>query len=112
MKRRLAVIAAVAGTAWVLVLAGQRTIDPPGPPAKENVVTTDEFAQLHPGMSYHECVRVIGAEGTPFGSSTAPAEHEPWPEWISFEWRNSPDSYVMVSFHHGEVERTRAFNLE
>jgi len=110
MKHRLAVIAAVAATAWALVLAGQLSLK-----TRQNtvpVVTADEFAQIHEGMTYVECVRIIGAEGAPFGSSNAPDPKGPWPEWISFEWRNGPESYVTVSFYRGEVERTRAFNLE
>lgn len=114
MKRRLAVIAAVAVTAWMLVLAGQRTLLAPGAPAESrtSVVTQAEFERIRPGMSYQDCVRAIGSEGTPFGSSAAPVADGPWPEWISFVWRNDPDSYIMVSYRNGEVERARAFNLK
>ncbi len=112
MKRRLLVIAAVVGTAWILVLAGQRAIrTSPPTPARAVVVSADEFGRLHPGMSYEDCVRVIGAEGAPFGSSDTPQPHAGKPEWISYVWRNDEDSYITISFHNGEVERTRAFNL-
>ena len=113
MKRRLLVIAAVAGTAWILVLAGQRAIRTETPrPARAVIVSAEEFARIRPGMTYDECVRVIGADGAPFGSSESPERKPGHPEWISFVWRNDEDSYVTVSFHNGTVERTRAFNLK
>ena len=114
MKPRIAIIIAVVATAWILVLAGQRAseLGPASAPGRAAVVTTEEFEQIRVGMTYEECVRVIGAEGAPFGSSNSPDPHAPWPEWISFEWRNNAESYLMVSFHYGEVERTRAFNLK
>jgi hypothetical protein len=113
MKRRALVIAAVLGTAWVLVLAGQRTIRVATQANEEPVVVSaEEFSRIQPGMTYEDCVRVIGTEGSPFGSSGSPDVDADGTEWISYVWRNDEDSYVMVSFHHGEVERTRAFNLE
>jgi len=114
MKPRLAIIGVVVATAWGLVLAGQRTLQTSPVPVRgaPDVVTSIEFAQIREGMTYRDCVRIIGKEGAPFGSSNAPEPDAPWPEWISFEWRNGPESYAMVSFHHGAVERTRAFNLE
>jgi hypothetical protein len=114
MKRRLLVIAAVALTAWVLVLASQRSFRPATrpAPAKPSVVTLDEYSRIAPGMTYEDCVRVVGANGTPYGSSASPEPGAAWPEWISYVWRNDSDSYVTVSFHHGKVDRARAFKLE
>jgi hypothetical protein len=113
VKRRLLVIAAVAGTAWILILAGQRTLRTSAPGRGHAVVVSaEEFGRIRPGMTYQECVSVIGAEGSPFGSSDSPESQAERPEWISYVWRNDEDSYVTVSFHNGEVERTRAFNLK
>ena len=98
----------------MLVLAGQRAIRMSTRPAASEavVVSAEEFSRIQPGMSYDDCVRVIGTEGSPFGSSSSPEVGTDGSEWISYVWRNDEDSYLTVSFHRGEVERTRAFNLE
>ncbi len=101
--------------AWALLLASQipqrraRTTDPA--PLKHPLITWAEFSQIRRGMTYEDCVRVIGAPGDAFGSSGAPADHHDNPEWVSYVWRNSPDSYAQISFHQGQAERLVATNL-
>lgn len=114
VRRRVLIIALLAGIAWALVLAGQipqrranRSIVPESHP----LVTQTEFSQIRQGMSYEDCVRIIGAPGDAFGSSGAPADHHDKPEWVSYVWRNSPDSYAQISFHDGLAERLVATNL-
>ena len=111
MKRRAAVIVAVAITAWLLVLAGQRSMTTKAT-AVPAIVSAGELSRIHAGMSYEDCVRIIGAEGTPFGSSAAPEAPTGSSEWISYVWRNNADSYATVSFRDGAVERVRAFNID
>jgi hypothetical protein len=114
MRRRLFIIGVIAVTAWILVLAGQRSLPtrPSPTPNRAGIITSDEFAKIRPGMSYQDCVRIIGNDGVPFGSSSSPDAHGDWPEWISYEWRNDAESFIRVSFHYGEVDRARAFNLK
>jgi hypothetical protein len=113
-RRRIGLIALMIAIAWALVLAGQipvgRTRNVPAA-APHPIVTQDEFSQLRQGMNYEECVRIIGAPGNPFGSSDAPADHHAQPEWVSYIWRNTPDSFAQISFHHGRAERLASVNL-
>lgn len=115
MRRRLIIIGFVAAIAWVLVLASQiparRSGPNPASPAAHPLITWAEFNQIRRGMDYENCVRIIGAPGDAYGSSGAPADHHDNPEWVSYVWRNSPDSYAQISFHDGLAERLVATNL-
>ncbi len=114
MRPRIVVIGLVVAIAWTLIVASQFPLDRTRPveaPVERPLVTWAEFNQITRGMSYEDCVRIIGAPGDAYGSSGAPADHHDSPEWVSYIWRNSPDSYAQISFHQGQAERLRAMNL-
>lgn len=81
------------------------------PHARSPLISLEEFNRIRPGMTYDQCVKIIGAVGTPFGSSQEPGDEGEAIEWISYRWRNSPDSYAHVNFHFGKVDRKYAYNL-
>lgn len=114
MRRRLAIIALMVAIAWALVLASQfplrRSNSSPAPDIHP-LVTLTEFSLIRQGMTYEDCVHIIGAPGASFGSSEATADHHAQPEWVSYIWRNSPDSFAQISFHQGRAERLVSNNL-
>ena len=75
------------------------------------VITLDEFDRIADGMSYEECVAIIGAAGTAYGATTAYSTPSEEAEWISYVWTNARDSSAEVSFYYGEVESKRAHGL-
>lgn len=115
MRPRIVVIGLVVAIAWVLIVASQfplRHSRPATAPAADHpLVTWAEFNQITRGMTYEDCVHIIGAPGDAYGSSDAPSDHHASPEWVSYLWRNSPDSYAQISFHRGQAERLVATNL-
>ncbi len=76
------------------------------------IVTREEFNRIETGMTYGQCVAIIGAAGTPYGSSREPGETGDQLEWITYRWGNEDDSYAHISFHYGRVDRKREFNLK
>jgi len=113
VRTRIIVIGLVVAIAWTLIVA-QYPVRHSGPvqaPADRPLVTWAEFNQITRGMTYEDCVYIIGAPGDAFGSSDAPADHHAKPEWVSYVWRNNPDSYAQISFRQGQAERLVATNL-
>lgn len=107
--RRAGLAALVFAAAWGILLVAPDS--EPGSPRTPIVITADEYDRIELGMTYDECVAIIGATGTPFGASNEPGREADIPDWISYAWRNTPDSYAHVAFDHGRVDRKQAFNL-
>ena len=86
--------------------------DPPAEPRGGPVVTLEEFERIEHGMTYDECVAIIGERGVAFGASTDATEPAPEVEWISIAWRNPDGAYVEISFNFGRVARKKSYDLE
>lgn len=99
--------------AWAVISVSGRDWSPAmGDSAREADITRDEFNRIEDGMSYPECVAVIGARGAPFGSSGEPGiEAGKSIEWVSYRWNNASGSSAEISFNFGKVSRKRSFNL-
>lgn len=111
-RNRLWVAIAIVGGVGVLLLVPEGGLLRPAVNLHETVITPHEFDQIEPGMSYEECVAIIGEEGAPFGESTVSGAPGSEREWISYVWRNSPNSRAEISFQFGRVSRKRAYGLE
>jgi len=108
MQRGALVLAVIAGAWGILLVAPRYTASDS---SVSIVITAEEFDRILPGMSYDDCVRIIGATGTPFGASNEPGAEADSPEWVSYSWRNHADSYAYISFEKGRVDRKQAVNL-
>lgn len=68
---------------------------------KSAVITIAEYNKIRPGMTYDECVKIIGAEGSLSGggggNSVAVTDF--------YSWRNTPHNYwANISFQNGRVQ--------
>lgn len=112
MKRQLVLVAAVLAAGWGLMLMSLAPQHPPSSSDPTPVITRDEFNRIETGMTYQECVSIIGATGTPYGSSSEPGDAGADLEWITYRWGNNDSSYAHVSFHFGRVGRKHEVNLK
>ncbi len=81
------------------------------PSARGPVVTAAEFQRIVSGMTYDECVAIIGSPGTPYGATGPSTEPSESTEWVSYLWTNSRDSSAEISFFRGGVESKREHAL-
>lgn len=112
MSKRLFLVIALLAAGWGLLLMSFAPQSPAKPQAPGPTVTRDEFERIGSGMTYRECVEIIGAAGTPYGSSSEPGEIGAHLEWITYRWQNDADSYAHISFHYGRVGRKHSVNLK
>lgn len=118
MRRGLRHALAVAALVLLLLLALLHPSLPwwgaptAAPEPKEPVITLEEFERVEPGMTYEECVAIIGASATPFGASTDASRPADSIEWISMRWQNPDGSSAELAFNYGQLARKRAYDLE
>jgi hypothetical protein len=103
LKRPVVAVAALCLALFLWFGFNKVNQKPPTP-----AVTQQEFSRIEKGMTYEECVAIIEAEGTPYGSSGMPGEEGEDVDWLSYQWNNPDGSYVEISFFQNRVDTFRS----